>query len=100
MHTTEASSQAVLLAVHHAVDWEGCNTALVLSLMRAFTLCRQLNETILNFAAGLKAHGLQQGDKVRDPAVVFEACGLQLQHGIQQSAVSYQSCAPLDQLKN
>eukprot|EP00878_Enallax_costatus_P036567 GHUV01041074.1.p1 GENE.GHUV01041074.1~~GHUV01041074.1.p1 ORF type:complete len:511 (+),score=205.18 GHUV01041074.1:480-2012(+) len=25
---------------------------------------RELNETILNFAAGLKAHGLQQGDKV------------------------------------
>lgn len=40
---------------------------------------RELNDVILNFAAGLKAHGLQQGDKVRaftrrSPVVVYMLC--------------------------
>jgi hypothetical protein len=34
-------------------------------LLLLLHVASELNEAILDFAAGLKAHGLQQGDKVR-----------------------------------
>jgi hypothetical protein len=42
-------------------------------LLYAVCCCSELNEAILNFAAGLKAHGLQQGDKVRHMTLVLSS---------------------------